>query len=166
MKKILLYLSAFLIVTSCYTPRKSSTTSKTPTNKDEGTFIHPKFEVFHTDAISSELHFKLNSKEFLYSRSDGINLSSNVLISYRLSPAFDSKEILDSSSARLVDINNDNLDKFLIGKINFNAKAPKNNFLFVTITDLNRNVSKTEIIFIQILLLNQKIPKRLYFVIM
>ncbi len=136
-------------MTSCRSPRKTVATTKTSPYKHDVNTIHPLFSVFHLSDILSELHFKISSKELLYTRSDGINFSSNVLISYRLLPSYDSKEIIDSSSSRLVDINNDNADKYLIGKINLISKAPNNYFLNVIITDLNRNISVTKIIAIQ-----------------
>ena len=137
------------MIISCGSPKRTTTTSKTSPYKNDLNTIHPQFAVFHSSGMLSELHFKISSKELLYTRSDGINLSSNVLISYRLLPFFDSKEIVDSSSARLVDVNNDNADKYLIGKITFFAKAPNNYFLYVTVTDLNRNINVTKIITIQ-----------------
>lgn len=149
MKKILVFISFLSILISCGTPRKISAVPKLSPYKQDVNTIHPQLTVFHSSEVLSELHFKINSKELLYTRSDGVNLSSNVLISYRLLSSFDSKEIVDSSSARLVDVNNDNIDKYLIGKMYVAAKAPSNYYLNVTITDLNRNASATKTIVVQ-----------------
>ncbi|MCE9537755.1 MAG: hypothetical protein K8R85_00845, partial [Bacteroidetes bacterium] len=140
MKKIILYLAALLlIIVSCGTPRKSSNTSTQNTSyKRDDNSIRPLFTVFHVSDSISELHFKISSKEILYMRPDGINFYSNVLISYRLLRTYDSKEILDSSSVRLVDINNDNTDKSLLGKIDIRARSQNTYFLRVTVADLNR----------------------------
>lgn len=134
---------------SCGSPKRITANPKISPYKQDVNTVHPEFAVFHSSEIVSELHFKISSKELLYSRSDGVNLSSNVLISYRLYLTYDSKEIADSSSARLVDLNNNNTDKVLIGKINFQAKMANHYFLYVTVADLNRNTSITKIIAIQ-----------------
>ena len=89
----------------------------------------------------TELHYKINSKELLYTRPDGINFSSNVLITFRLFSNFDSKDVIDSSSVRLVDISNDNSAKFLVGKMDVKAVKPRSYYLRITISDLNRNIS-------------------------
>jgi GWxTD domain-containing protein len=54
--------------------------------------------------------------------------------------------VLDSSSVRLLDINNDNANKDLIGKINVKAIMPYSYFLRVTIQDMNRNISVSNVI--------------------
>jgi GWxTD domain-containing protein len=146
MKKYFFYFFIFLLFTACGTSRKSASKSNTSQNKQNANTLHPQFVVYHANANTSELHFKIDSKELLYQRIDGVNFSSNVLISYRLLLTYDSKIIIDSSSARLVDINNDNIDKYLIGKLDFNTRAPSNYFLVVTIDDLNRNVSVSKTI--------------------
>ena len=142
-------MSVLLLVSSCGSPRKTSISTKISPYKHDVNTIHPEFAVFHASKTLSEIHFKISSKELLYTRSDGINFSSNVLISYRLLPSYDSKEIRDSSSFRLVDVNNNNADKYLIGNINLFAKAPNNYFLNITITDLNRNISVSKVVAIQ-----------------
>ncbi len=136
------------MVLSCSTPRKPVSSAKVSPYKKDVNTIHPEFEIFHLSDIISELHFKINSKELLYSRTDGINFSCNVLISYQLLDD-ESKSVSDTSSFRLVDINNDNADKFLVGKINFFARKTNNYYLHVTVNDLNRNNSIIKIIFIQ-----------------
>lgn len=147
MKKTLLYLASLLIIVSCGTPRRTSSTSTQNTSykRDDNT-IRPLFSVFHVNDTLSELHFKISSKEILYMRPDGINFYSNVLISYRLLRSYDSKEILDSSSVRLVDMNNDNTDKSLLGKIDVKARSQNIYFLRVTVADLNRNIDVTTVI--------------------
>ena len=145
MKKIISYLSVLLIIVSCVTSRKSNTAQNTAYKRDANT-IHPQFVVFHINDTISELNFKISSKELLYMRPDGINFYSNVLISYRLLPSYGSKTVVDSSSVRLMDLNNENADKFLLGKIKIKARSTHNYFLRVTVADLNRNIEVTSII--------------------
>lgn len=135
-----------LLFVACGSSRKTTVDTKTNTYKRDVNALHPQFVVFNINDTLSELHYKLNSKELLYTRPDGINFSSNVLISYHLLPVFDSKEILDSASIRLLDQNNDNADKFLIGKMNVKARAPRTYVLRITVSDLNRNTTATSII--------------------
>src|ERR1035437_2299934 len=145
-KKIVSCLLISLLIIACTSPRKTKTTTKTTTYKRDVNSLHPQFAVFNVSDTLSELHYKINSKELLYTRPDGINFSSNILISYHLLPAFDSKEIIDSASIRLIDQNNDNADKFLVGKMNVRAKSPKSYFLRITVADLNKNTSVTNVI--------------------
>src|SRR3954467_14745827 len=125
MKKALIIGFCILLVLACGTSRKADDNSKTQTSayKHDINTIHPEFVVFHVSDTISELHYKINSEELLYTRPDGINFSSNVLISYKLLHSYDSKEVLDSASVRLVDINNDNSSKSLIGKMRVHASG-------------------------------------------
>ncbi len=145
MKKIIYFLFFILIADACGTARKADKDDNTAANnyKRDVTSIHPQFSIFHVSDSISELHFKINNKELLYTRPDGINFSSNVLISYRLLSTFDSKEIMDSSSVKLIDVNNNDAEKFLIGKLNVRAISPHSYFLKITIVDLNRNISSS-----------------------
>lgn len=146
MKKFLQYILIVLIVAACGTAGKTVIKKQDNNYKKEANTIHPKFFVFHVDNSISELYFKISSKELLYTRPDGINFLSNVLISYHLIPSYDSKEILDSASVRLVEPNNELTEKYLIGKINMKASSSRNYYLRVTVTDLNRNTSVTNVI--------------------
>ncbi|MBL7884542.1 MAG: GWxTD domain-containing protein [Bacteroidia bacterium] len=148
MKKRILFLLVVLMY-SCGTGSKAPSTSKISTYKKEVNSIHPQFAVFHVNDSLSELHYKIASKELLYTRPDAINFSSNVLISYRLVKSYDSKDILDSSSVRLVDENNANADKYLVGKINIKALYTKSYYLKITVTDLNRNTSASSVIVVE-----------------
>lgn len=145
-KRIVPFILIILFIAACSSSRKTTIDTKVNTYKHDVNALHPQFVVFNTNDTLSELHYKINSKELLYTRPDGINFSSNVLITYHLLPIFDSKEILDSASIRLIDQNNDNSDKFLIGKMNIKARAPRTYVLRVTVSDLNRNTSATNII--------------------
>ena len=140
MKKIILYLVSVLLMTSCIPPSRTSTIAQTASYKRDANTIRPSFAVFHVSDTVSELHFNIRSKELLYMRPDGIDFYSNVLISYRLLKSYDSKEIIDSASVRLVDMNNDDTDKFLFGKLDIKAKAGSTYFLRVTVADLNRGI--------------------------
>ncbi len=146
-KSSILLLIVFII--ACSTPRNTGYKPESKTYKKEANTIHPEFIVYHLNDTLSELNFKIRSKELLYTRPDGINFYSNVLISFRLAPSYDSKEFSDSASVRLVDQNNDAADKFLMGKIQFRARTLKNYYLRVTVSDLNRNTEFTKVVIVQ-----------------
>src|SRR5665213_4482344 len=129
MKKTISYLIVLLLIASCATSRKTRSSSQNNAYRRDANVMHPQFEVFHINDTISELHFKIRSKELLYMRPDGINFYSNVLISYRLLPTYDSKEVVDSASVRLVDLNNENEDKYLLGKIKIKARSAHTYFL-------------------------------------
>ena len=148
MRNLLICFFIMLLV-ACGTSTKTTSTNKTNNYKREVNALHPVFTVFHINDTLSELHFKIASKELLYMRPDAINFSSNVLISYKLVASYDSKAILDSASIRLVDSNNELVEKFLIGKMNFNALLTRSYYLRVNVTDLNRNTSFNTVITVE-----------------
>jgi GWxTD domain-containing protein len=141
MKKILSYSVCLLLIIACGTSRRADNNKATAsTYRHDVNSIHPEFTMFHVNDTISELHYKISSEELLYTRPDGFNFSCNVLISFRLLHSYDSKEVLDSASVRLVDVNNDNASKYLIGKMKVHASGPASYFLRITVNDLNRNV--------------------------
>ena len=142
MKQKYLYILFSILIVSCGTSKKAEISKAPATSyKHDSNTIHPEFTVFHATDEMTELHYKINSKELLYTRPDGMNFSSNVLITFRLFSNFDSKDVVDSSSVRLVDVNNDNSAKFLVGKMEVKAVTPRSYYLRINITDLNRNIS-------------------------
>lgn len=140
MKRLLYFFPLFLFIAGCTSSSMTSSKNQNNNYKKDGSTIHPEFVIFHSSDSVSELHFKINSKDLLYMRPDGTNFTSNVIISYQLVASYDSKEIVDSASQRLVDINNEAVNKFLIGKILFRAQTTRSYFLRVSINDLNRNL--------------------------
>jgi GWxTD domain-containing protein len=148
MKRILLYTLLLLIVVSCGTSRKASNKSEASSFKHDANTIHPQFTLFNTTDTITELHFKIASKELLYTRPDGIKFSSNVLVSYRLFPNFDSREMIDSASVRVVDEGAAIEDKFLIGMLKITAKTRHSYCLRVSVTDMNKNISASAILYI------------------
>jgi GWxTD domain-containing protein len=147
MKRLFSYALLFCVaMAACTTTPRTSSKTLNNNYKRDGSTIHPTFTLFNVNDSMSEVHFKISSKELLYMRADGTNFSSNLLISYLLLPSYDSKEIIDSASVRLVDINNDNADKFLVGKMNVKARAPRSYFVKVKVADLNRGIDVSNVL--------------------
>lgn len=134
-----------MVSNSCGSSKKPSSTNQNPTYKKDLNTIRPQFTIFNINDSISELHYKISSKELLYTRPDGINFLSSALISYRLYASYDSKDILDSGSVRLVDQNNSGANKFLMGKLDVKAKTPRSYFIRMKVTDLNRNNEATAV---------------------
>jgi GWxTD domain-containing protein len=139
MKRYILYFLVVMIMFACGSSKQTTSVPQNTSYKKEMNTMHPQFLVFNSSDSVSEIHYKVASKELLYTRPDGINFYSNVLISYRLYSSYDSKEILDSGSVRLVDQNNTGADKSLIGKLIVKAKSPMSYFVRLKVMDLNRN---------------------------
>lgn len=138
-----------LIIVACSTPRNTGYKPESKTYKQEPNALHPEFTINHVNDTISELNFKIRSKELLYTRPDGINFYSNVVIAYRLTSTYDSHDFTDSASVRLMDNNNNGEDKYLVGKIKVRARTLKNYYLRATVTDLNRSNDFTKVIFVQ-----------------
>lgn len=147
MKKTFLYTTILILIWACGgSPKRTAVTTQTSSYKKEVNTIHPQFVLFNVSDTISELHFKIASKELLYTRPDGMNFTSNVLISFRLYSSFDSKDIIDSASVRLVDVNNNSADKYLIGKMNVHAQTPRSYCVRTKVTDLNRNIEVANVL--------------------
>lgn len=139
---------SFLILNfnACSTtkPRSSGTPNLSYIYKTEQDVLHPKFSVFHRTNTVSELHFKINSKELLYSKQTGSEkFSAHISIHYKLVSAYETKDIIDSTTVNLTDPYS-KTSKDLIGKIDFNAIFTNTYLLEIDFSDANRNVtSKT-----------------------
>ena len=101
--------------------------------------INPAYIVFHKKDTLSELHFRLNSANLLYTkkRTDTV-FSANLLIHYDLTD-LTTEELADSASIFFTDVGNNKQKKFLDGVINLKTLSNKNYDLVITITDLTRD---------------------------
>ena len=132
-----------LRVQSCKTSNGKSPSNQNLSNiyKSEQDILHPRYAVFHWSNTISQLHFKINSKELLYSKQAGSEkFSARVSIHYRLISSYETKDIIDSATVSITDIFS-NAQKDLIGKIDFNATFTNSYLLQIELTDLNRNVT-------------------------
>ena len=101
--------------------------------------IDPTFRVFHKNDTLSEIYFRLNSSNVLYTkkRSDTI-FSANIIIKYELTD-LNSMLLTDSASISFKDFGNNNEKKFLEGTISLSTLANHSYDLRITITDLTRD---------------------------
>ena len=131
-----------LRVSSCSNSEKSTSTQNLSNiYKTSQDVLHPKYAVFHRTNTTSELHFKISSKELLYSKQAGNeNFSAHISIQYRLISSYETKDIIDSATVSLTDAFS-NSPKDIIGKIDFNSTFTNSYLLQIDFTDLNRNVT-------------------------
>lgn len=150
MKNLLKFsILAIALPWSCTNSRVTTQNISQVYKRDE-TMLHPLYAVYHSDNAVSQLHFRLHSSEILYTRPDGDTkeYSCLVKISYILKTSYDSKEISDSGSVKVVDTYFEASDKDIVGQINFKADAPKTYVLIVKMIDMKRrheNVSYIDI---------------------
>src|ERR1035437_6130837 len=91
-------------VNSCSSPQSRSTSSSNQSHilKTEQNILHPKFAIFHRTNTTSELHFKVNSKDLLYSKQAGSeNFTAHISIHYKLISSYETKDIIDSATVDL-----------------------------------------------------------------
>lgn len=131
-----------LLLFSCSSSRSTNVQNVSHIYKKEQVVLHPQFVVFHRTNTTSELHFKINSKELLYAKQSGSeNFSARIGIQYKLISSYETKDIIDSASVNVSDVYSGKTAKDIIGKIDFSAIFTNKYLLEITFTDLNRNVS-------------------------
>lgn len=147
MRKILFFTTFILLgymmssFSACSTSTSVGTQNVSQIYKTDQNVLHPVFVVFHRTNTVSELHFKVNSKELLYSKQAGNeNFIARISIHYRLISSYETKDIIDSATVMVTDVYS-NTAKDIIGKIDFNATLTNTYLLQVEMTDLNRNTT-------------------------
>lgn len=135
-----------LRISSCSTSSRTSNQNLSNIYKSAQEFLHPKYTVFHRTNTVSELHFKINSKELLYSRQAGNeNFMARISIQYKLISSYETKDIIDSATVTLSDPFSSS-PKDILGKIDFNATFTNSYLLQIEFTDLNRSVTSKSFI--------------------
>jgi GWxTD domain-containing protein len=134
---------------SCTNTRVSTQNISQVYKKDQ-TLIHPLFAVYHVTDDRSQLHFRLHSSEFLYTRPDGDTREYSCLIriSWMLKSSYEAKDVVDSGTVSVTDSYLESTDKDIVGMVDFKAKSPNNYLLQVTVLDVRRrqdNVSYIDI---------------------
>src|ERR1035437_1750688 len=144
---LLIFLSQVNSCTSSSKKSHSANNSKlSHIYKTEQNILHPKFVVFHRTNTTSELHFKVNSKDLLYSKQTGSeNFTAHISIQYKLISSYETKNIIDSATVELSDLYS-KTPKDLLGKIDINATFTNSYILEINFTDLNRNATSKSFI--------------------
>ncbi len=101
--------------------------------------INPKYRVFHKNDTLTELHFRLNSSNILYTKKrNDSTYSANILVHYELIDK-GNETLLDSASLSFTDFGNNKTKKYLYGTIDLKTKAPKIYDLKITVNDISRD---------------------------
>ena len=101
--------------------------------------INPEYKVFHKNDTLTELYFRLNSDNILYTkkRSDTA-FSANILIHYELTNKL-TKALIDSASIFFTDYGNNKQQRFLNGLINLKTATNTTYSLTITVNDLTKD---------------------------
>ncbi len=101
--------------------------------------INPSYKIFHKNDTLSELYFRLNSENILYTKKrNDTAFSANILIKYELTDKA-TETLTDSASISFTDHGNNNQKKFLDGLIKLKTSPKKMYDLVITVNDLTRD---------------------------
>lgn len=106
--------------------------------------LHPLYEIYSSDENTTRLFFRISSRELLYTReSSAGEFSAQLLLLYRLYT--DNNQLADSGSIRLRDVQRAG-ERELAGQADMDAPAARRYRLEVSLRDLNRKQSVSEIL--------------------
>ncbi len=142
LKKLLtlLSLSVLIFVSACSSSEKAATNKNVAGIYMPGlNLIDPNYKVFHKNDTLTELHFRLNSGNILYTKKRGDSIfSANILIKYELTDKA-TEDLADSASIFFTDYGNNKQKKYLDGIINLPTSINKSYGLIITVNDLTRD---------------------------
>ena len=138
--KISILLAAIAIISACSSSEKAATNKNVAGIYLPGlNLIDPDFIIFHKNDTLTQLHFRLNSENILYTKKrEDTTFSANLLINYELINTAD-EALVDSASIYFTDYGGNQQKKFLNGLINLPTKQNKTYDLIVTVNDINRD---------------------------
>lgn len=117
--------------------RNISVAKATKTN-----ILSPVFTVYNPSADSTEIFYKIATKEILYTREDKLSpYKANIKVHYQLFPYGNSKLIVDSASFYITDKVRTKAFKNLVGHFPILTPDAKDYLLKVTTEDINRGAS-------------------------
>jgi len=101
--------------------------------------IDPEYKVFHKNDTLTEIHFRLNSANILYTKKrNDSTYSANILINYELTNKAD-ESMVDTASIYFTDYGNNKNKKNLDGIVPLKTEAGKRYDLVITVNDLTRD---------------------------
>lgn len=128
----------FVLLYSCFSTNKVSVQNLADAYHGEYHYLHPQFRVYQADDSAALLYYKINEGELLYiRRSQADSFYSSVRIICRVTPTYESSQVLDSNSVSLKFSSISNTkDAFSIGAIPIHLKYNQDYIITVTTTDL------------------------------
>ena len=138
--KLLATLISTVLLYSCSSSLKSGANKNVASIYMPGlNLIDPVYKVFHKNDTLTEIHFRLNSTNILYTKKRGDTaFSANILIHYELTNQ-NTKALSDSASIYFTDYRESKRQKFLDGIIPIKTLPNYNYDLVVTVNDLTRD---------------------------
>lgn len=105
-----------------------------------GSIINPEFKIYHTNNDTSEIIFKIESADLIYSRpSPEFPYQSKFKISYSLYEDLNSRHIVDSLTTHFVDVNPTKKHKLIYGRMKFPYEVGRSGTIKITTFDQQRN---------------------------
>lgn len=140
--KYLIYIPALLVFLGCASSPSISNFNYSYLYDDEPAIPRPEFQVFHQSKDVSELHFKINSKNILYSKTpEDTIFSARLQIKYKVFDWENRKELIDSATVSMLDFGKNNEERVLTGNFNMNIKSGKRYIVEIIIRDTNRDLN-------------------------
>ena len=138
--KIILILIGVAFIYACKSGQKAASNNNVAGIYMPGlNLIDPEYKVFHKNDTLTEVHFRLNSSNILYTKKRGDStFSANILINYQLTDKAD-ESMVDSASIYFTDYGDGKNKKFLDGMLALKTKMNKRYDLVVTVNDLTRD---------------------------
>lgn len=138
--KLILILISITFLYACKSGEKAASNNNVAGIYMPGlNLIDPEYKVFHKNDTLTEIHFRLNSANILYTKKrNDSTFSANLLINYQLSDKAD-ESILDSASVYFTDYGNNKNKKNLDGVLNLKTESGKRYDLVVTVNDITRD---------------------------
>lgn len=111
--------------------------------------IHPEFFLFHSSADSTDLYFKIETKELLYTRENMASpFKAKVLISYKIYDNLQDRNVIDSASTQVVDVVPEQKDSEIIGSIRMKMAPSSKYVMRIETIDINRRQNNVTIEYI------------------
>ena len=140
MKQLMLFGFVSVLLASCGGSKGLTSRNMAHLYQQESVLMRPDYYVFNQTADSSELHFRMLSHDLLYMRAtEDVPYAAEVRIRLRLLTSLENPVMLDSTSYRFVDEQDEMRDKVLEGSIPFATPDAQKYILEVQLQDLNRD---------------------------
>lgn len=139
----IIFISAALgLLYGCSTTANLSSTNLSSIYSWSSNSFSPEFVIYHDKKATSQLHFKIQSKELLYKKDNqtGKN-AAKIKIAYILYDSFESEIVIDSLTSYLIEDKEKSNKDHILGVINLNAPSGKNYLLRIQATDVYSNAS-------------------------
>ena len=151
MKSNLLKISLFaLLLWGCGAQQALDTVNLSHIYQDQGVVLKPKFKVYQTSRDSVKIYFQGSSDQLLYIKEPGQNdFMANLGIHYKLYSDYQLTSLIDSGSVVLENLPKTSTLQLIQGAFSVSINKPstyQKYVLQVVLTDLNRNLSYTDLV--------------------